>query len=99
MRQESLHLTAFGAVAIFIIAATYKPPIPPCRDLNLKVKLKRTDIGGSTILMASIVCLLLALQWGGIKFPWSNSKVWGCLIGFGCLLLLFVILQIHRKDK
>ncbi|TAQ84789.1 hypothetical protein B7494_g6895 [Chlorociboria aeruginascens] len=51
------------------------------------------------ILIAAMVCLLLALQWGGNDYPWSNSRVYGCLIGFGLLLALFIALQTRHADN
>jgi hypothetical protein len=50
-------------------------------------------IPGVTILIGSITCLLLALQWGGIDYPWSDPKVYGTLIGFGLTLILFIMMQ------
>ena len=45
------------------------------------------------------MCLLLALQWGGTTYDWSNSKVWGTLLGFGLLILAFIALQFQLKDR
>lgn len=47
----------------------------------------------------AIVCLLLALQWGGSVYPWHDSKVWGCLLGFGLLIAVFIVIQIKRGDR
>lgn len=46
-----------------------------------------------------MTCLVLALQWGGTVYPWSNSRVWGLLLGFGLLTILFVGLQIRGKEE
>lgn len=54
---------------------------------------------GATVLVGSIVCLLLALQWGGIVYPWSNSKVYGCLIGSVLVLALFIAMQIKDRNR
>lgn len=59
----------------------------------------KMDFAGSITLISSIVCLLLALQWGGNQYAWSNSKVWGCMVGFGCLLIIFVVLQFKRGEE
>lgn len=61
--------------------------------------MRQLDIPGATILIGAIVCLLLALQWGGIVYPWSNAKVYGCLIGFGLILALFIVMQIKDKNR
>ncbi|KAF7117596.1 hypothetical protein CNMCM5793_006688 [Aspergillus hiratsukae] len=44
-------------------------------------------------------CLNLALQWGGIVYQWSDAKVFGCLIGFGLLLITFLGLQFRGKES
>lgn len=59
----------------------------------------KMDFAGSITLISAIVCLLLALQWGGTEYAWSDSKVWGCIIGFGCLLIVFIILQFKRGEE
>ena len=57
------------------------------------------DLPGASIFIAAIVCLLLALQWGGTKYPWSHSTVWGCLLGSGLLLLVFLAWQLRLGDE
>ena len=41
--------------------------------------------------MASMVCLILALQWGGTTKSWSNPDVIGTLVGFGVILIIFIV--------
>jgi hypothetical protein len=53
---------------------------------------------GAFFLICAIVCLLLALQWGGTTYPWSDSKVWGCILGFGLLISLFTAVQLWKGD-
>lgn len=51
------------------------------------------------LLISAFVCLLLALQWAGINYRWSDSRVLGCLLGFGLLTLTFLGIQVWRKDR
>lgn len=67
--------------------------------MTVKEKVKQIDILGAFFLISAIVCLLLALQWGGTVHPWSDSKVWGCLLGFGLLILTFCGIQVWLKDR
>jgi hypothetical protein len=39
------------------------------------------------------------LQWGGTTFAWSDSGVWGCLLGFGLMISAFIILQIRLGNR
>ncbi|KAL9626351.1 MAG: hypothetical protein Q9204_007375, partial [Flavoplaca sp. TL-2023a] len=34
--------------------------------------------------------------WGGIVYAWKDARIWGCLIGFGGLILVFAALQLRR---
>lgn len=36
--------------------------------------LKRTDLGGNSLLVASVVAILLALTWGGTQYPWNSWR-------------------------
>lgn len=67
--------------------------------MTFKEKIRQIDLLGAFLLICAIVCLLLALQWGGTTYPWSNSKVWGCLLGFGLIISIFIALQIKLGDR
>lgn len=43
--------------------------------------------------------MLTSIQWGGSVHPWSDSKVWGCILGFGLLIIVFCIIQVKSGDK
>lgn len=49
--------------------------------------------------MAAVICYLLALQWGGATKKWSNSDVIGTLIGFGLLLILFIVIEWWMNER
>ena len=57
------------------------------------------DLPGTFILMASFVCLILALQWGGVSKSWGSSEVIGTLVGFVLILILFIGVQIWQDDR
>jgi MFS family permease len=58
---------------------------------------KRLDPLGTALFLPSTISLLLALQWGGISYLWSNWRVF-LLTLFPLLLLAFLCLQIRRPD-
>ncbi|KAJ4128437.1 hypothetical protein NW765_012819 [Fusarium oxysporum] len=70
----------------------------PDSDHTLKEKILGLGLKSAVILAGALVCLFLALQWGGTKHPWSDSRVWGCLVGFGLLLTFFVYIQIRQGE-
>ncbi|KAF1984712.1 MFS general substrate transporter [Aulographum hederae CBS 113979] len=89
----------FGGVAIAAVFFFFKDPKRDYINLTLMEKIREMDLPGAGTLISCIICLLLALQWGGAVYPWSDSQVWGCLLGFGLLLILFLILQWRRGER
>ena len=89
----------FGGIAIAIVFFFFKNPDRKHSKLTMKQKIREIDLLGAFLLICAIVCLLLALQWGGIVYPWSNSKVWGNLLGAGLILIVFCYLQFRLGDR
>ncbi|KAF4336124.1 HC-toxin efflux carrier TOXA [Fusarium beomiforme] len=89
-----------GAVMALIICFYYPLTLgePPNGDHILKEKLLSLGLKSAVIFAGTLVCLFLALQWGGTKHPWSDSRVWGCFLGCGLLLMLFVYIQIRQGE-
>ncbi|KFY88877.1 hypothetical protein V498_06633 [Pseudogymnoascus sp. VKM F-4517 (FW-2822)] len=89
----------FGAIAVSIVTFVFKPTTVVYTGLSIPQKLAKSGIAGVVILLADMTCLVLALQWGGSVYPWSNSRVWGLLLGFGLLTILFICMQIREKEE
>ena len=87
-----------GGLAIAIVYFFFHNPEREESKLIFKQKILQIDLLGAFFLICAIVCLLLALQWGGTVHPWHDSRVWGCLLGFGLLIIVFIIIQIRRGD-
>ncbi|MFC1457692.1 MDR family MFS transporter [Microvirga arabica] len=51
----------------------------------------RLDLLGATLLITATVALLLALSWGGIRFPWSSLPILGLFAGSVALWILFAL--------
>ncbi|KAF2232864.1 aflatoxin efflux pump [Viridothelium virens] len=84
----------FGGVAIAAILVFLKVPDRPSTNQPWTKKLSQLDAPGSVLLIPGIVCLLLALQWGGQTYVWSNARVIALLTLQGILLIAFVSTQI-----
>jgi len=88
--------------AVFVLVALFMKLAgvdPAPRQLPLKEKLRRLDAIGVILLLASVVCLFLALQLGGNQVPWSDSKPIGLFVGFGILGILFALWQWKAGDN
>lgn len=68
-------------------------------DLTLKDKILHMDMPGALFIIAAMVPFLLAMQWGGLSKPWSDSEVYGCLIGFGLLSIAFTGVEYWQGDR
>ncbi|KAL6860390.1 hypothetical protein ACO1O0_004418 [Amphichorda felina] len=84
----------FGAIAIVVIAFCLKVPDRDTTKLPWTKKLSHLDAPGTTALIPCVVCLLLALQWGGQEYAWSNGRIIALLTIMGVLAIAFVAVQI-----
>lgn len=87
-----------GAITIFILIFLLKLPHPKER-LTLREQIARLDPLGTAIFLPCTVCLLLALQWGGATYPWSNWRIILLLVLFGLLLIAFITSQLWLGDR
>lgn len=65
------------------------------RNTTLWSRVARFDPVGSVFLLASIICLLLALQLGGTTYPFNNGRIIALFVVFGILLIAFVAVQVR----
>ena len=92
-------MVAFGALSILLMVFGFRQPKRQRSGLSFKEKVVRMDLGGTVLFISSIICLFLGLEWGGTDVPWSNSKAWGMLLGFGLLMSAFIALQLYMGEK
>lgn len=96
----NLPIGAFTLLVIFFFLRL--PPAPPQKveasKLPLLTKAKRLDPLGLLFFVPSIVCLILALQWGGTSSPWSSPKIIGLLTTFIILFLAFLAVEYTFPD-
>ena len=63
-----------------------------------KEKANKMDPLGTFFFLPCIICLLLALQWGGVTYSWSNARVIVLLVLSGVLLVAFLLVQRWKGD-
>ncbi|KAH7342758.1 major facilitator superfamily domain-containing protein [Rhexocercosporidium sp. MPI-PUGE-AT-0058] len=89
-----------GAVSIVVIYFFLRIKRENNPDgLSFKARILKLDLIGASILVPAVICLLLALQWGGSTYPWKNSRIIGLFVGFGLLTILFIYTQIRLGDR
>ncbi|KAK5320389.1 hypothetical protein LTR70_004616 [Exophiala xenobiotica] len=69
------------------------------KHTTFKEKVTQLDPIGTFCFLPSIICLLLALQWGGVTYDWSDPRIVALLVLFGVLLIAFILVQAWRRDN
>lgn len=88
-----------GAVTVLFIFIFYNPQKSAQQFTGTwKEKLNQFDPFGSVVFLPMIICLLLALEWGGSKYPWNSGKIIGLFVAFAVLLIIFVAIQFWKQD-
>lgn len=89
-----------GGVAFVIVTAFYQTPdhAKPTKT-GWRGKLVEMDLVGAFAVLASIICLLLALQWGGVSKSLSDSTVIGTLVGFVVIFIAYVLWEVYMGEK
>lgn len=76
----------------------WNPPHRKTEPAPLWTHIKRLDPLGTAFFIPSIVCLLLALQWGGSIYAWNSWHIIVLFVVFGILFVAFAIVQILTPD-
>jgi hypothetical protein len=71
---------------------------PKREKLSLLKQIKQLDPAGILFFVPSMVCLILALQWGGTTYPWSAPKIIGLLVTFGILFVIFIVIEVLTPE-
>jgi MFS family permease len=89
-----------GGVTLLVIFFLFENPAgQKISTENLKTKLIAMNPLGLGAFIGSIVCLLLALQWGGVTYAWSSGRVVAVLVVFAVSFVLFWVLEIWKRDQ
>ncbi|SPO29811.1 probable aflatoxin efflux pump AFLT [Ustilago trichophora] len=92
-----INLCFYPLVAVAILFFLTIPPRPQTKSIARRFI--TIDWPGVFLSLTSMICLLLALQWGGIKYQWSDSKVIGLIVGFGLIAIAFAVEQWYLGDE
>jgi MFS family permease len=90
----------FGGVSMVLLALLTPNCTPPVkRAATLKGKLMQLDPLGFLLIATSLVCLLLAIQFGGKAYNWNSGVVIALFVIFGVFGAGFITAQIWRGEK
>ncbi|KIV78950.1 hypothetical protein PV11_06548 [Exophiala sideris] len=82
-----------GGFTIFAILLFLHIESPPREKLSIFGQAKRLDPLGLLFFIPSMVCLILALQWGGTTYSWSAPKIIGLLVTFAVTFVAFLVVE------
>jgi hypothetical protein len=83
------------------------PPPPPSSQIaaplaaaaSFKSKLAQIDLLSTAVLISGMVCLLLALKWGGSVHAWNSATLITLLTTLCVTTLVFITIQILKQEK
>ena len=83
-----------GAVTIVLCAYFVRTPTEESvQPLGFLQKCQELDLPGTTSIVAALICLLIALQWGGSAYPWGDGRIIALFVVFAVLAAAFIIIQ------
>ena len=91
----NLPIGGASMVVLFLILQ-----IPGARNVNTpwRQQINQLDPIGTVFFISGIVCLLLALQWGGSTYPWKDGRIIALLVLFAVLISVFIAIQHWKKE-
>lgn len=93
----NLPIGGISAAIILFFFTTPAQAVPV--KATLKEKFLQMDMPGSLVVLAAIVCYILALQWGGQTKAWSDPDVIGTLVGFGLILIAWAVIEYYQGER
>jgi len=89
----------FGAVtAAFIVPFLNVKRRGAKVQATWKQQLQKFDLPGTACFLPAIICLLLALQWGGSKYAWGSARIIALLVLFVLLVCGFLAIQWWKQE-
>ncbi|KAE9962055.1 hypothetical protein EG328_001049 [Venturia inaequalis] len=85
---------ALAGILFFLPAS----PPPEKRKGTFTEKLWKFDPVGNMLLAPGLVCVLLALQWGGTRYPWNDFVVLALLASGSALFVAFAATQYFQDN-
>ncbi|KAL4958232.1 major facilitator superfamily domain-containing protein [Aspergillus filifer] len=95
-----INLPVGGVSAFFILLFFQNPEASKSDDTSSLVsKMLRLDPIGTMLMLASVTCYILAMQYGGQTYPWSNSIVIGLIVGFVAILFVLIAWELYMGER
>ncbi|KAK1640034.1 major facilitator superfamily domain-containing protein [Colletotrichum phormii] len=87
-----------GAAAVAALLFLF-PSFAAKEPTPIKQQIKQLDPFGNLVFLPGVICLILALQWGGEKYPWNEGRIIALLVLACVLLIIFVAIQVWQQEN
>ncbi|XDG04599.1 hypothetical protein ABKA04_004214 [Annulohypoxylon sp. FPYF3050] len=71
------------------------PSIDPRPGVPFKERAQEMDYTGTVLQMGAMVTFVLAINWGGVTYPWKSGHIIGLFVASGVLFILLGIQQAY----
>ncbi|TQN65339.1 Aspyridones efflux protein [Colletotrichum shisoi] len=82
-----------GAATVVVIMLFFPDPERFVPQQDWRTRLVQIDPLGNLLFMPAVICLLLALHWGGVTYPWTSARILVLFAVFAIGMLGFLLLQ------
>ncbi|CAI6339965.1 unnamed protein product [Periconia digitata] len=87
-----------GALAVAIVALSFRSPLTPPREMKRIQRFASLDIGGGLLVTSFFTCFVLGMHYSSIS-PWTSPRVLCSLIGSFLSFCAFVFNEYKMGDK
>ncbi|KUJ08399.1 putative efflux pump antibiotic resistance protein [Mollisia scopiformis] len=95
----NLPLGAVSALIVIFFLTLHSESPSNYKDLGFLDIIWRLDPIGTLLFVPSIICGLLALQWGGTSYAWDDGRIIGLFVLGALLLTAFVAVQLWLGEN
>jgi len=91
-----------GGITLAVVIFLFKMPRRgkvKAGPATFKERLALFDPLGTFFFIPAVVTLLLALQWGGSKYPWKSARIIALLVVFAVLISAFIAVQLWKQEN
>jgi MFS family permease len=94
-----INLPVGGVSIVLLVLLTSRCTPPVKKSATWKGKFFQLDPFGFILIATSLVCLLLAIQFGGKEYSWSSGVVITLFVICGVVTIIFIMFQVRRGEQ
>ncbi|KAF6838418.1 efflux pump antibiotic resistance [Colletotrichum plurivorum] len=88
-----------GAITVAVIILFFHDPVRKIPQETWRTRFLQVDPLGNLVFMPAVICLMLALHWGGVTHAWSSPRIVILFIVCGLAMAGFLYLQYRGQEN